>query len=115
MNVKVYTLLMNVDFLPFFEGRVFPPILEWIFHLLIAWIIAFFYLVLLKPKYKIRKSLLACLLSFIAAMSYFPLTVLAKKETPAVDNATAVIFWFSGHAIYGLVLYRFGKRNIHHH
>jgi hypothetical protein len=35
---------------------------------------------------------------------YFPLTLLALKPTPAVDDALALFYWTAGHLIFAAVL-----------
>ncbi|KAB8139176.1 hypothetical protein F9U64_01950 [Gracilibacillus oryzae] len=111
INVKVYTLLMNVDFIPFFEGKSLSPVIEWFFHLLIAWLIAYIYFLLPSSLSRRQQIVTAFLISIAAAFSYFPLTLLAKKDTPAIDDFTAITLWFLGHLIYGLVLFTCGNRN----
>ncbi|MFC4403228.1 hypothetical protein [Gracilibacillus xinjiangensis] len=112
-NIKLYTLLMNVDFIPGVEGDL-SPVLEWFFHIVIAWLIALLYLSLQRILSKRYHKPAALLLSITAAISYFPLTLIAKKETPSADDVIAITLWFIGHVIYGMVLYILAKRNLHH-
>lgn len=40
---KVYTLLMNVDFIPWFGSIDWPVLMEWFFHMIISWVIGLVY------------------------------------------------------------------------
>ncbi|UOQ46908.1 hypothetical protein MUN88_12490 [Gracilibacillus caseinilyticus] len=96
---KVYTLLLNVDFIPFLRNRT-SIILEWFFHLMIAWMITWFYL-----KLSQRKMYLALLVGFVAGLTYLPLTIIAVQSTPAVNDGMAILYWFIGHGTFGISLY----------
>ncbi len=106
---KVYTLLLNVDFL--FQDKELAIWIEWVFHLVISWIIVYFY-VIIRPSFNTRAKqfMLIMSVSLIAAGSYIPLTILAIRETPAVTNGEAVGFWLVGHILYGISVY-YGSNN----
>ncbi|MGP4077231.1 hypothetical protein [Halobacillus sp. K22] len=104
---KVYTLLMNVDFIPVIGSIEWPVVIEWLFHLIISWIIGVLYVYafrrVLKDTSRNRWSL-ALILSAFAATSYVPLTLLAIKETPALTDGAAIFYWLIGHVLYAVVL-----------
>lgn len=104
---KVYTLLLNVDFIPVMGDIDWPIYMEWFFHLLIAWSIAIVYLAWIKYQTDGRAAsrwATALVLTAFAALTYFPLTDLAIKETPAFDDLTAISYWLVGHLAFGVSL-----------
>ncbi|SHM42797.1 hypothetical protein [Gracilibacillus kekensis] len=105
---KVYTLLLNVDFI--FQGIRLSLWIEWLFHLIISWLLVYIYLIMLQfCKTWFRRLLLILLLSFLAASSYIPLTILAIKETPALTNGIAIMLWTMGHLFYGISVFYFSN------
>ncbi|WP_079480651.1 hypothetical protein [Halobacillus salinus] len=106
---KVYTLLMNVDFIPVIGDKDWPVIVEWLFHMIISWMIGILYVYLLKHWIKdTRKNQwgLSVLLTAGASTTYIPLTLLAIKETPALTDGVAILYWLVGHALYAITLKR---------
>ncbi|GGF15608.1 hypothetical protein GCM10010954_12820 [Halobacillus andaensis] len=104
---KIYTLLMNVDFIPVIGSIEWPVFVEWLFHMIISWIIGILFCYIFMKKIKVtskRQWGVALILSGMAASTYFPLTVLAIKETPEVTDVTAIIYWVIGHLLYAIVL-----------
>ncbi len=104
---KVYTLLMNIDFVPTLGDVAWPEWMEWVFHLLIACAIAIVYLAWIAFQTEGETSArwaTSLLLSVMAAITYFPLTDLAVKETPAIDDVSAILYWFLSHFIYAASL-----------
>ncbi|WP_186576665.1 hypothetical protein [Aquibacillus kalidii] len=109
---KVYTLLLNVDFIPYIGNS--PDFLLWLYHLIISWGICLLFVVLISVRKLagIYKFLLAITISGVAMLSYFPLTLLALRPTPTVYDIESIIYWVSGHFLYGCLLYVF-YRNEH--
>ncbi|WP_272479950.1 hypothetical protein [Aquibacillus koreensis] len=64
------------------------------------------------PMYRLG---IALLLSMIAAISYFPLTSLAIKETPSVTDWQGITYWIIGHLIYAFIMlimpFRFNQKH----
>ncbi|KGX92667.1 hypothetical protein N781_15225 [Pontibacillus halophilus JSM 076056 = DSM 19796] len=109
---RVYTLLLNVDFIPVIGDIQWPIWMEWLFHLIIAWIIAILYVyVVYKWWNGSRKAawLVGGMLTLGAAFTYFPLTTLAIKPTPSVTDLEAIVYWLIGHAAFLIVLVVFDK------
>ncbi|KGX87761.1 hypothetical protein [Pontibacillus litoralis] len=106
-GINVYTLLLNVDFIPIIGRINWPVWIEWIFHLLVSWVLGIIYTLWIAFRTdrgtNIRWSI-GLSLSMFAALSYFPLTDWAIKETPPLDDVTAITIWFSAHFIYGIAL-----------
>ncbi|MBU8853766.1 hypothetical protein C2I27_02010 [Priestia megaterium] len=104
---QVYTLLLNVDFIPIIGPIQWPEWVEFVFHLLIAVAIGiiFVYIVSKLNNMSIRKiALCSFLLTLPTIPLYFPLTLLALKPTPAVDDAVAIFYWTAGHLIFAAAL-----------
>ena len=104
---QVYTLLLNVDFIPIIGPIQWPEWVEFVFHLLIAAAIGivFVYIVGKLNNMSIRKIVLCSfLLTLPTILLYFPLTLLALKPTPAVDDAVAIFYWTAGHLIFSAAL-----------
>ncbi|MFQ3543867.1 hypothetical protein Q7A53_07255 [Halobacillus rhizosphaerae] len=102
-GLKVYTLLMNVDFVPLLQGIEWPWFMEWLFHMSIAWTIGIVYAYLLAKMSEnktITRWVTAGGLAFLAALSYIPLTLLAVKQTPSLTSGAAVFLWLIGHLLY---------------
>lgn len=104
---KIYTLLMNIDFIPVIGDIDWPVFMEWFFHMVISWIIgllyAYAFMYRLKETNRSRWVLAIALTAF-AAMTYVPLTLLADKETPALTDGAAIMFWLIGHVLYAVTL-----------
>ncbi|GGC74407.1 hypothetical protein GCM10007216_01260 [Thalassobacillus devorans] len=106
-GIKVYTLLMNVDFIPWIGKIAWPFYVEWLFHLIISWGIGMIFVYLLRNSMIDSHShqwSLALTLATLAGLTYFPLTALAIKETPAIDSISAIFFWSAGHGLYAVVM-----------
>lgn len=106
-GIKVYTLLMNVDFIPWIGQIDWPVYMEWFFHMIISWGIGVIYVFLLHYSVSdapIHQWSLALTLATLAGLTYFPLTALAIKETPAIDDIAAIAIWSAGHGLYAVVM-----------
>ncbi|MFC0524805.1 hypothetical protein ACFFGV_14600 [Pontibacillus salicampi] len=106
-GILVYTLLLNVDFIPIVGNIAWPLWIEWLFHLTIAWAIGITYVVWIKQFTdggRNSRWSIALLLSVMAALTYFPLTELAIKETPSLTDSNAISLWFGAHFLFGIAL-----------
>ncbi|PFA68902.1 hypothetical protein CN378_05320 [Bacillus sp. AFS015802] len=105
-GIKVYILLLNVDFIPVFASKHLPESLEFFFHLLISCVIGVAFVYLLEKLTISSKGawLLSLLLTFPTVFLYFPLSYMAVKEVPGMLNGTAILLWTAGHLVYALSL-----------
>ncbi|GEN45669.1 DUF5368 family protein [Alkalibacillus haloalkaliphilus] len=107
---QLFTLLLNIDFI-YTPSESVPENLylafEYALHVLVATLIVSVYLYLITKNNKMweRRMEIAALLSFIAFLTYFPLTILAKTTTPAVTDIVAIFDWFIAHVIFFFNLY----------
>ncbi|WP_110112399.1 hypothetical protein [Bacillus sp. CGMCC 1.16541] len=112
-NKKVYTLLLNIDFIPIIGEVHWPESIEFFFHLLIAFIIGilFVYVVKRLTIQSWRRLLVTSIFLTLPTIPlYFPLTILAIKETPAIDDFVSISYWTISHLLFALTLaasYRF--------
>lgn len=100
-GAKVYTLLLNVDYIPFLNFNEFG---DFVLHLLVSIplaIVLLFLVVYFGWKSGIIWRML--LFSFIIGVLLYPLTLLSER-TPPIDSASNISLWLFGHMIYGLFL-----------
>ena len=104
-GIKVYVLLLNVDFIPLYASRL-PEWLEFSFHLPISCVIGLVFVFLMEKLNVSSRGawILSLLLTFPTVFLYFPLSYLAVKDVPGLFDGTAIIFWTIGHLLYGLSL-----------
>lgn len=97
---KVYTLLLNVDFVPWL-----PPILpEWFeftLHLLVSVIIGLFYFWWIqRSDFPLAKGVL---LGAFSSLLYIPLSLLSVR-VPGLLDFKAITLWIIGHLLFGILL-----------
>lgn len=104
---QVYTLLLNVDFVPLI-GRV-----EWsepaafAFHIAISLLISIAYVYLAKRRlYSFGQlTMLSLLMCSPLFLLYFPLSSLAQRtDVPGLTDVGAFLYWIFAHLTYALVL-----------
>ncbi|SDJ44263.1 hypothetical protein [Salimicrobium halophilum] len=106
-GLSVYTLLLNVDFIPGLRHAMGNPALEWLLHLIVSWVIGILFVYVLHHWNKQTspfRYVLSGILSLGAASTYVPLTILAIQPTPSITDKEAVSYWLIGHGIYAYVL-----------
>jgi hypothetical protein len=103
---KIYLLLLNVDFIPYFGSRNIPEIVEFLFHVLIAVLIGIIFAWLMESKANSKNSpfVWSFLLTLPTVFLYFPLTILAIKDTPAVDDPISFSLWTIAHILFAILL-----------
>jgi hypothetical protein len=102
-GIRVYTLLMNVDFIPLLKQVEWNQLLLNLFHLIISWAIVPVY-IMLKRRLTVNKWLIGMIMSTVVAGVYFPLVMLAVKPVPAMGDGYALFIWYTGHLLYGIFL-----------
>ncbi len=105
----LWTLLLNIDFIydPVETGPFFA-VVEVGLHWLVAVLIVRIYLWIINQRNLVKSDQRmewAAGLSFIAFLTYFPLTMLAKTTTPAITDVVAIFDWLIGHAIFFFILF----------
>jgi hypothetical protein len=107
-QIRVYTLLLNVDFIPIINQIKWSEPIEFLFHIVISIFISFVF-ILLADLLNLQKSLdKLWLLSLILCLPtfglYFVLSLLAIQEVPAWNYLPAFTYWTIAHLIYAWVL-----------
>lgn len=100
---QVYTLLLNVDYLPWLNQFEFHELTEFSFHLLVSVIVVFvLYGILTRMQlaYDVRSYMLANI--FIGAMLFS--TTAFSLNTPDVLDGTAFGLWIVAHIFYGYLV-----------
>jgi flagellar biosynthesis protein FliR len=102
---KVYTLLLNIDFVPGLPPRL-PEWIEFSLHLVVSVVIGIFYIWWIRRSGRpVRRGI------FIGAASsllYLPLSPLSSR-VPDLNDAGAIFYWVVGHLLFGALLGLFGK------
>ncbi|WP_052302381.1 hypothetical protein [Bacillus sp. SG-1] len=105
-KLKVYTLLLNIDFIPVAGDINWPELMEFLFHLIVSVFlgILFYYLASRLNFDNKQRFFLAAGLTFPALLLYFPLSILAEKDVPALNDWAALFYWSTGHLLYAVCL-----------
>lgn len=103
---KVYTLLLNVDYIPFINQFAFPEIIEVSFHIIVSIILSVcLYILITYLKITSEKKILYLCTGFciFVGAALFPTTSFSDR-TPAITSLPSLFYWIAGHAIYGYSL-----------
>ena len=112
-EVRVYTLLLNVDFIPIIGQINWSEPIEFIYHLLISIAVAFVFIYLADREPQLKLWLISFILCLPTIILYFPLSNLALKEVPAWNDWIAFSFWSIAHFFYAWslpILYKITKK-----
>ncbi len=104
-NLKVYTLLLNVDYVPILKDMHLPEIVEFGLHLVISVILAFgVNLYIFKEELQKEKIPgFVIKIGLVVGLLLYPTTLLSDK-TPEITSSFSLLFWMAGHGLYGAVL-----------
>ncbi|PID21209.1 hypothetical protein CSV61_10345 [Sporosarcina sp. P3] len=103
---KVYTLLLNVDYIPIVKEYQFPEVIEVFFHLIVSVVLCIILVILYnKSNGFIRNHaiLFPFLVNVAIGLVLYPTTSFSDR-TPTVTNTTSLFWWIAGHAAYGLFI-----------
>lgn len=106
-SIKVYTLLLNIDYFPGMKDVVVPELIGFLLHMIVS--ISFAFCVALYLFYR-KKSVnkimkFSIISSIIIGVALFPTTALSEVTPPLTDLA-ALTIWLLGHTGYGWLLGR---------
>jgi len=103
---KVYTLLLNVDYIPILNQYEFPELIEVGFHLIVSIVLSIcLYLLIIKTNIISRNKIifLSTSVCIFIGIAIFPTTALSNR-TPSITSIPAILYWLAGHALYGYAL-----------
>ncbi|WP_245796553.1 hypothetical protein [Domibacillus antri] len=100
--------MLNVDFIPYFNRVNWPEWVEFLFHLIISYMIAAVFFILHQQFG--RPYTIALIVTFPAVLLYFPLSILAIKPTALANDMQAFFYWTAGHLLYAFVLGLYGQK-----
>jgi hypothetical protein len=109
-GMKVYVLLLNIDFIPVLGDFQWSETSEFFFHLLFSLLLSFSLMLILQSGKS--PTLWRCLkwslaITFPALLLYFPLTLLAEQQVPLPGDMMAFGVWTAGHTLYSIALAAF--------
>ena len=106
-NLNVYTLLLNVDYVPTLKNIKLPEIVEFSLHMVISIFLAVVLNMYIKSRELEKEAIhrFVVKVSLLVGLLLYPTTLLSER-TPSITNAYAFLGWMAGHWIYGLVLGR---------
>jgi hypothetical protein len=112
---KVYTLLLNIDFVPGVKTRLAEPI-EFAIHLAVSLVIGLLFMWWIErgvarfanlPTRMFHPLAGSILFGLAPILLFVPLT-LSSDRVPAITDMVALGWWSLGHLIYALVLLGYG-------
>ncbi len=104
---QVYTLLLNIDFVPLMGDIQWSEVTEFTFHMIISLIIGIVFVYLAKRRnYTFGQLvLISLLISVPFPFLFFILSELAiRTDVPAATDWGAFLYWVFGHLTYSLLL-----------
>ncbi|MFP3884751.1 hypothetical protein U8V97_04705 [Priestia filamentosa] len=111
-HLRVYTLLLNVDYIPLLKRVTSNEPLELILHLIVAVIVSVvWFVVLQKINLTKKKSRTATIMmAMCIGLLLYPSTIMSER-TPSLSSLSSLGFWLLGHLIFGMLLSLFYKRD----
>ncbi|WP_338553625.1 hypothetical protein [Paenibacillus sp. KS-LC4] len=101
----VYTLLLNVDYIPLLKELALSELGEFALHLVVSALVgiglALLFGIVRWPV--VRQTYTAIAISLLIGLALFPTTLLSDR-TPSIGSGAAWTWWLAGHAVYGWVL-----------
>lgn len=105
-DYQVYTLLLNIDYIPFLNQFKFPEVVEVAFHLIVSIVLSITLAIIIQRSQTMstaRIIVLCVFISFIIGALYFPTTLLSDR-TPSITSFPSLSYWMIGHVLYGFNL-----------
>lgn len=104
-HIRVYTLLLNVDYIPVLNQFLLPELIEFSLHLLVSVWLGTILLYLLEKKEvgKAEGFKWVVAVSLFIGLLLYPTTSLSSR-TPTLSDGLAWTYWLLGHGLYGGVL-----------
>jgi hypothetical protein len=103
-NLKVYTLLLNVDYVPVLRNLTLTEATEFSLHMIISVVIAIIFYRLIQRKVYAKRIVLTFVIWSLIVGALLYLTTMFSSKTPAIGDWAAISVWLVGHALYGFLL-----------
>lgn len=106
-GVRIYELLLNVDFIPVIGQVNWSELTEFVFHLIISLVIGIVYVYIAKRRsYTFGQlTILSLVLTLPTYILFFPLAALAvEADVPEPTDVGAFLYWILAHLTYALLL-----------
>ena len=103
---KVYTLLLNVDYIPIVKEYSFPEIIEVFFHLIVSVVLCIILVIVYDKSHgfiKCHAVLFPLIVNVAIGFALYPTTSFSDR-TPSVTNMFSLFWWLIGHALYGMII-----------
>lgn len=103
---KVYTLLLNVDYIPVVKEYQFPEVIEVFLHLIVSVVLCIVLVILYKKGSGFVRNhaiLFPLLVNVAIGLLLYPTTSFSDR-TPSVTNMVSLFWWIAGHALYGYLV-----------
>ncbi len=114
-GIPVYTLLLNVDFIPYFRTQPLSEAREFLLHMLVSILMGmvYFYIVTTKKITSFKSAFhFAFFLTLPGILLYFPLCILAvNRVVPEPYDLSAIGLWVFSHLGYCLTLMLFIRKD----
>ncbi|MBM6618604.1 hypothetical protein [Bacillus suaedaesalsae] len=101
-GIKVYTLLLNVDFLPILGRVIWSEFVEFFFHLCISFLLGMIYSFI--PKTKTHPYITSFIITIPTIPLFYVLIHLSIKETVSITDLTGFLLWTIGHILFAFSL-----------
>lgn len=104
-SLKVYTLLLNIDYLPILQQLKLSEFTEFALHLVISVLLSGVLAVFLKHKEWSWSTILffVTVVCVLVGLLIYPTTALSER-TPDLFDSSAILLWLAGHLVYGIAL-----------
>lgn len=105
IGLKVYTLLLNVDYIPILKNYKLSELNEFLLHLVVSvGLSLFIHVYLVNKDWSVdQKMKFVIKLAIVVGLLLYPTTMLSER-TPAVTSIYSFLFWMVGHGLYGVIL-----------
>ncbi|WP_246943911.1 hypothetical protein [Bacillus pinisoli] len=105
LGIKVYTLLLNIDYIPYLKELSLPEWGEFLLHLIVSILLCIILYSLIRRSTWTNKQMMVriVLINTIIGFLLYPTTALSTR-TPALTSLEALSFWIIGHIVYGVIL-----------
>ncbi|MCU6796685.1 hypothetical protein OB236_31620 [Paenibacillus sp. WQ 127069] len=103
-KIRVYTLLLNVDYVPVLRDLTLTEATEFSIHMIISAVAALVFYKLIRLKDYAKRIVQTFVLWSVIVGAVLYLTTMLSSKTPAIYDVSAITVWLVGHAMYGFLL-----------